>query len=127
MGGEHGLDQFVIPAIAGFESGDLGGTAGGEGDRLVVAEIETVFEEERDIGKEAPRPLFRRFFFEGKTFLADARVEDAFEQLAFFGVSENFEAEFLTDDSAGIGIDDGTAEMFAEGGDDFRAIEQGFD
>ena len=126
LGGEHGLDQFVIPAIAGFESGDLGGTGCGDGDRLIVAEIETVFEKERDIGKEAPRPLYKRFFFEGKTFLTDTWMEDAFEELAFFGISEDIEPEFLADDFAGFRIDDGAAEMSAQGGDDFRGFEQGF-
>jgi len=125
--GEDGLDQIVVPAIARFKSCDLCIAAGRYGDCLVLAEIETVFEEERDIRKEAPQPLCSGFLFEIKTFLADAGVENVFEGMAFFEISEDFQSEFFADDFSVIGIEDVATEGFSDFGDDFRGLEEGFD
>ncbi len=121
------MDQFVIPTAASLESGYLSVAAGRDGDCLVLAEIESVFEEERDVREEAPHALCSGFLFEIKTFLADVGVEDVFEGLAFFGISEDFEAEVFADDFAGIGIEDVGAEAGGDFGDDLGVLEEIFD
>ena len=124
MGGEDGIDQFVIPAVAGLEPCRLGGAGGGDGDRLRLAEIEAVFEEQRNIRKEAPRPLFSRFFPQGKTFLPHTRVQDTFKQLAFALVGKDLFAEFRTVDLPGPRIEDAFAELPGDFRNDFRGVEQ---
>ena len=121
LGGEDGLDQGIVPTVASLESGDLRGAGGGDGDRLGLAEIEAVFEKQRDIRQEAPRPFHSGLIAQGKTFLPHPRMQNTLQQRPFPGIRENDAPQFRAVDGSRLRIEDAFAEKPREFlGDRFR-------
>ena len=76
LGGENGLDQGVIESTARLEPLDLGGAGRSDDKHLVLAEIESLFKEERNIRDEQLRAPCSSLFQGIKTFLFDPRMKD---------------------------------------------------
>ena len=114
LGGEDGLDQGIIPTVASLESGDLCGAGGGDGDCPGLAEIEAVFEKQRDIRQEAPRPFHSGLIAQSKTFLSHPRMQNSLQKRPFAGICENDATKFRAIDGSRFLIENAIAEKLRE-------------
>jgi len=127
LGGQDGLDGRFVKSVAGADAAHLGLVRGGDEEDRSLAEIEVFFEEQRHIGHKQTRTTLAGALAAGKTFLADARVEDGFKFGAGVGFPKDEGAKGITVDFA-CGIEGVVAEGVADlGGHDGIGIEQGAD
>jgi hypothetical protein len=79
LGGEDGFDQGILEATPRFEPLDLGGAGRSDNQHVALAEIETLFKEQRNIRDEQVRAPFSSIFERIKTFLSDPGMHDGLQ------------------------------------------------